>query len=109
MSDQRDVGYGLRSRPDRHRPQDPRAHVDIFSRFSPAVDPRFSICKTVGYPKTIAVPTRARNSFPAISISGLIIVLDFSRPGKPTDNSFIKSFNGKFQKRMLEHPLVPEP
>ncbi|WP_421611188.1 integrase catalytic domain-containing protein [Bradyrhizobium ottawaense] len=41
--------------------------VDTFSRFSPAVDPRFSyrggdvvqtlerICKTVGYPKTIRV------------------------------------------------------
>jgi putative transposase len=24
------------------------------------------------------------------------ITLDFSRPGKPTDNSFIESFNGKF-------------
>lgn len=25
------------------------------------------------------------------------VTLDFSRPGKPTDNSFIESFNGKFR------------
>ena len=24
------------------------------------------------------------------------VVLDFSRPGKPTDNAFIESFNGGF-------------
>lgn len=28
-------------------------------------------------------------------------VLDFSRPGKPTDNSFIESFNGKFRAKYL--------
>jgi putative transposase len=28
-------------------------------------------------------------------------VLDFSRPGKPTDNSFIESFNGKFRAECL--------
>jgi putative transposase len=28
-------------------------------------------------------------------------VLDFSRPGKPTDNSFIESFNGKFRSECL--------
>jgi putative transposase len=25
------------------------------------------------------------------------ITLDFSRPGKPTDNAFIESFTGKFR------------
>lgn len=25
------------------------------------------------------------------------VTLDFSRPGKPTDNSFIESFNGSFR------------
>ena len=56
--------------------------VDTFSRFSPAVDPRFSyrgedvvltlerICKTVGYPRRSA-STRDRSSSPAISTSGL--------------------------------------
>jgi putative transposase len=27
--------------------------------------------------------------------------LDFSRPGKPTDNAFIGSFNGKFRAECL--------
>jgi putative transposase len=29
------------------------------------------------------------------------ITLDFSRPGKPTDNSFIESFNGSFRDECL--------
>jgi len=29
------------------------------------------------------------------------VILDFSRPGKPTDNSFIESFNGKFRAECL--------
>jgi transposase InsO family protein len=29
------------------------------------------------------------------------VVRDFSRPGKPTDNSFIESFNGKFRSECL--------
>ncbi|MHC2303248.1 transposase InsO family protein [Rhizobium mongolense] len=29
------------------------------------------------------------------------VVLDFSRPGKPTDNSYIESFNGKFRAECL--------
>jgi putative transposase len=28
-------------------------------------------------------------------------VLDFSRPGKPTDNAFIEAFNGKFRQERL--------
>ena len=31
------------------------------------------------------------------------IVLDFSRPGKPTDNAFAESFNGKFRNECLNH------
>ena len=30
-----------------------------------------------------------------------IVVLDFSRPGKPTDNAFIESFNGSFRDEFL--------
>jgi transposase InsO family protein len=37
------------------------------------------------------------------------VTLDFSRPGKPTDNSFIESFNGKFRAECLNAPLVHEP
>jgi len=29
------------------------------------------------------------------------VVLDFSRPGKPTDNRFIESFNGSFRDECL--------
>jgi putative transposase len=104
MSDQRDLGNGFRSRPACHWPQVPRVTiVDTFSRFSPAVDPRFSyrgedvvltlerICKTVGHPKTIRVDQGSE--FVLRDLDNWAyqkdVVLDFSRPGKPTDNSFI--------------------
>lgn len=29
------------------------------------------------------------------------VTLDFSRPGKPTDNAFIESFNGRFRAEFL--------
>ncbi len=29
------------------------------------------------------------------------VVLDFSRPGKPTDNAFVESFNGRFRDECL--------
>jgi putative transposase len=85
--------------------------VDTISRFSPAVDPRFSyrgedvvltlerICKTVGYPKTIRVDHGSEFVSRDLDLWAYQkgVVLDFSRPGKPTDNSFIESFNGKFR------------
>jgi putative transposase len=30
------------------------------------------------------------------------VKLDFSRPGKPTDNAIIESFNGKFREECLD-------
>jgi putative transposase len=33
------------------------------------------------------------------------VTLDFSRPGKPTDNAFIEAFNGRV--RAAQRPLVP--
>jgi hypothetical protein len=36
------------------------------------------------------------------------LALDFSRPGKPTGNAFVKSFNGKFRSECLKRQLVPE-
>lgn len=35
------------------------------------------------------------------------VVLDFSRPGKPTDNAFIESFNGKFRAECLNAYRFP--
>ena len=34
------------------------------------------------------------------------VKIDFSRPGKPTDNGHIESFNWNFPGRMSEHALV---
>ncbi|WP_456771799.1 IS3 family transposase [Bradyrhizobium sp. USDA 4369] len=89
--------------------------VDTFSRFSPAVDPRFSyrgedvvltlerVCKAVGYPKTIRVDQGSEFISRDLDIWAYQknVILDFSRPGKPTDNSFIESFNGKFRNECL--------
>jgi len=115
--------------------------VDTFSRFSPAVDPRFNyrgedvvltlerICKSVGYPKTIRVDqgsefvsrdldlwaklTKGSGERSSLEWSAegyqKGVVLDFSRPGKPTDNAFIESFNGKFRAECFERALVYEP
>lgn len=83
--------------------------VDTFSRFSPAVDPRFSykgedvvqtlerICRNVGYPKTIRVDQGSEFISRDLDLWAYQrgVVLDFSRPGKPTDNGFIESFNGQ--------------
>jgi putative transposase len=89
--------------------------VDTFPRFSPVIDPRFSYkgedvvqtldqaCKIFGYPKSI----RADNGPEFISRDLDLwayqndVIIDFSRPGKPTDNAFIESFNGKFRAECL--------
>ncbi len=89
--------------------------VDTFSRYTPVVDPRFSYrgedvvetleqaCKRYGYPQSI----RADNGPEFVSRDLDLwayqndVVLDFSRPGKPTDNAFIESFNGKFRAECL--------
>jgi len=89
--------------------------VDTYSRFSPAVDPRFSyrgedvvltlerICGSVGYPKTIRVDQGSEFISRDLDLWAYQkgVTLDFSRPGKPTDNSFIESFNGKFRSECL--------
>ena len=89
--------------------------VDTFSRFSPAVDPRFSyrgedvvltlerICGSVGYPKTIRVDQGSEFISRDLDLWAYKkgVILDFSRPGKPTDNSFIESLNSKFRAECL--------
>ena len=89
--------------------------VDLFSRFSPVVDPKFSyrgsdvvaalerICREIGYPKSI----RADNGPEFVSRDLDLwayandVTLDFSRPGKPTDNAFIEAFNGRLRAECL--------
>lgn len=89
--------------------------VDTFSRFSPAIDPRFSyrgedvvralerICGEVGYPKAIRVDQGSEFISRDLDLWAYQkdVVLDFSRPGKPTDNAFIESFNSKFRAECL--------
>lgn len=89
--------------------------VDTFSRFSPVVDPRFNYrgedvvrtldraCKQVGYPKTIRVDQGSEFISRDLDLWAYQrgVTLDFSRPGKPTDNAFIESFNGKFRSECL--------
>lgn len=89
--------------------------VDTFSRFSPVVDPRFSyraedvvttlekVCAQVGYPRTIRVDQGSEFVSRDLDLWAYArgVTLDFSRPGKPTDNAFIEAFNGRFRSECL--------
>ena len=89
--------------------------VDTFSRFSPVIDPRFTYkgedvvrtleraCKLFGYPKSIRVDNGPEFISRDLDLWAYQkdITLDFSRLGKPTDNAFIESFNGKFRAECL--------
>lgn len=89
--------------------------VDTWSRFSPATDPRFSyrgedvvlalekVCAQIGYPQSIRVDQGSEFVSKDLDLWAYQkgVVLDFSRPGKPTDNAFIESFNGKFRAECL--------
>lgn len=89
--------------------------VDIFSRFSPVIDPRFSyraenvvetleqVCAQFGYPKAIRVDQGSEFVSRDLDLWAYSndVTLDFSRPGKPTDNAFIEAFNGRFRAECL--------
>ena len=89
--------------------------VDTFSRFSPALDARFSyrgedvvatldrVCAQVGFPKTIRVDQGSEFVSRDLDLWAYRhgVTLDFSRPGKPTDNAFIEAFNGRFRAECL--------
>jgi len=89
--------------------------VDTFSRFSPVIDPRFNYrgedvvrmldktCALVGYPKAIQVDQGSEFVSRDLDLWAYQhnVVLDFSRPGKPTDNAFIEAFNGRLRAECL--------
>jgi putative transposase len=89
--------------------------VDTFSRFSPAIEPRFNfrgsdvvevlerIGRQYGLPKAIRVDQGTEFVSRDLDLWAYQrdVTLDFSRPGKPTDNAFIESFNGKFRAECL--------
>ncbi len=89
--------------------------VDAFSRFSPALEPRFSfrgadvvaVLERVG--REVELPAAIRVDQGSEFVSRDLdlwayqhgAMLDFSRPGKPTDNAFIEAFNGRFRAECL--------
>lgn len=89
--------------------------VDTYSRYCPALDARFSyrgedvvatldrICRQTGYPMTIRVNQGSECISRDLDLWAYQndVTLDFSRPGKPTDNAFIEAFNGRFRAECL--------
>lgn len=89
--------------------------VDTFSRFSPVIDPRFAyrgedvvqtlerVCRQIGYPRTIRVDNGSEFISRDLDLWAYAndVTLDFSRPGKPTDNGFIEAFNSKLRAECL--------
>jgi len=89
--------------------------VDTFSRYVPVLDPRFSyraedvvrtlekVCSSMGYPKTIRVDQGTEFVSRDLDLWAYTqgVTLDFSRPGKPTDNAYIEAFNGRFRAECL--------
>lgn len=91
------------------------AVVDTFTRYAPALDVRASYkgadvaetlersCKLVGYPKTIRLDYGPEFVSRDLDLWACQrdVTLDFSRAGKPTDNAFAESFNGKVRSECL--------
>ena len=89
--------------------------VDTHSRYSPATDARFTyrgedvvatlerVCARTGYPGTIRVDQGSEFVSRDLDLWAYThgVTLDFSRPGKPTDNAFIEAFNGRFRAECL--------
>jgi putative transposase len=91
------------------------AIVDNYTRLSPAIEVRMSyrgvdVVNTLrrvelqyGRPKRIRVDNGPEFISKELDLWAYLngVVLDFSRPGKPTDNAFAESFNGKFRAECL--------
>lgn len=89
--------------------------VDNFSRVSPAigvrdryqglhvVDTLKDAAKEYGMPRRIRVDNGPEFVSKELDLWAYLhgVVLDFSRPGKPTDNAFIESFNSRVRQECL--------
>ncbi len=89
--------------------------VDTFSRFSPALEPRLGfrgadvveilerVGRELGFPATIRVDLGTEFVSRDLDLWAYQrgVTLDFSRPGKPTDNAFIEAFNSRFRAECL--------
>jgi putative transposase len=89
--------------------------VDTFTRLATAIEVRQAwrggdvvaaldrAALEVGYPKTIRLDNGPEFISKELDLWAFMhdVTLYFSRPGKPTDNAYIESFNGKFQVECL--------
>ncbi len=94
--------------------------VDHFSRVSPAIEVDQSLtghrvvavleclvasygCPEVGYPEVIFIDNGTEFTSKAVDQWAYEngVKLDFSRPGTPTDNAFVESFNGRLREECL--------
>jgi len=90
--------------------------IDTFTRLSPAIDVRLSykgsdvietlerVTAEYGCPKTIRVDQGPEFISKDLDLWAWSrgVTLDFSRPGKPTDNAFVESFNGKLRAECID-------
>lgn len=96
------------------------AVVETFSRYGPMLDPRFSyraedvvrmleaVGSKIGYQKTIRVDPGSEFISRDLDLWAYMkgVTLDFSWPGKPTDNAYIEAFNGRFRAEYM-HARAP--
>ena len=89
--------------------------VDTFTRLSPAIDVRQSyrgvdvvatpecVAIKLGLPKTIRLDNKPEFASKELDLWVFMrgVTPDFSRPGRPTDNRYTESFNGKFRTECL--------
>ena len=89
--------------------------LDTYSRFAHANDvraqyraeivvaPLDEVCSKMGCPKAIRVDQGTEFVSRDLDLWAYThnVVLDFSRPGKPTDNAFIEAFNGRLRAECL--------
>ena len=89
--------------------------IDNLSRECPLLEPGFSLtgkkvadalenlARVRGYPSTITVDNGPEFISKALDLWAYQngVSLDFIRPGKPTENGFIESFNGKLRDECL--------
>jgi Integrase core domain len=89
--------------------------IDTFTPLSPAIDVRQSYrgadvvatleraAAEAGLPKSIRVDNGPEFVSKELDLWAFMrgVTLDFSRPGKPTDNAYVESFSGKFRSECL--------
>lgn len=89
--------------------------VDTLTRFAPAIEPRFGyragdvievlerVGREHGFPQAIRVDQGSEFVSRELDLWAYQrgVTLDFSRPGKPTDNAFAEAFNGRVRAECL--------